>query len=33
VPGIFTIDGRKVEKVGKGIFIVDGKIVKYWFSN
>lgn len=29
VPGIFTIDGRKVEKVGKGIFIVDGKIVKY----
>lgn len=27
--GIYTLDGRKVEKAGKGIFVVDGKIVKY----
>lgn len=29
VVGIYTVDGRKVEKALKGIYIVDGKIVKY----
>jgi len=27
--GIYTIDGRKVEKASKGLFVVDGKIIKY----